>query len=740
MEISQETIETFDMSSDMGNSLEGFSEIPLTQQLREITDYNEVIEEDPVDISSSCAGIAASDIGSLLEQFLEYEQASDVDPSSYPDSSFLTPVGSPGDSNEDVVLGRLMIVQEKLSQEVEDESLPNTPTEIDVDTTKDNNNIVQPKSDKLLRTMNGIHPKGNKIRMADSPKFAKFKKKKLGNDPPLRRCFSGPNTPRCTSPSDIVSPEEMKRREAKLIEALALTVPKQQTSTKKANVDKAKRKLSDGSPSKKRKVTEPLPSRLMPVVSKRKKKLNSIDNNIAIKGAVDPRLNKSNYCELANTTQLKNTNLTEINSSENTATETADDIGIVDMTIDHESLAGNIFTVQHSVNKVEQSDATTPVEAQTEVLTSVVEQTDTITPMVTQGDTITTVVTQPAAITTVVAQTDKTSTVVKNNIGQDAVCSNGSVITEMKKENNKKGKSKPPRNYRKGNNLNDTLSAFSDSEPEDKDNDDRSYKRKSKTNSNSHSRSRSPSPSRRYSRSPRSRSPFRQRSRSPHARISKSRSRSRSRSRNRSRSVSRSSRSPIRSLKRSRQNSRSSVQYESDGEKVDISSKLTELSNPVPYDIEHERKLRFLCGGASKGNSERRNIYAGGITRQTTKSELIHRFQRFGRIEKVTLHFRDRGDNYAFIVFADADNATRAIEEGNDDPTYPTLDLCFGGRRKFVGGSYVDFDGNNSYLEGSERGKRNARAESPEDDFDRLLQMAMKNTKKPEKESTPEWD
>lgn len=29
--------------------------------------------------------------------------------------------------------------------------------------------------------------------------------------------------------------------------------------------------------------------------------------------------------------------------------------------------------------------------------------------------------------------------------------------------------------------------------------------------------------------------------------------------------------------------------------------------------------------------------------------------------------------------------------EGNDDPTYPTLDLCFGGRRKFVGGSYVDF-------------------------------------------------
>ena len=31
------------------------------------------------------------------------------------------------------------------------------------------------------------------------------------------------------------------------------------------------------------------------------------------------------------------------------------------------------------------------------------------------------------------------------------------------------------------------------------------------------------------------------------------------------------------------------------------------------------------------------------------------------------------------------------ISEGNKDPNYNSLDLCFGGRRKFVGGSYVDF-------------------------------------------------
>ena len=35
-----------------------------------------------------------------------------------------------------------------------------------------------------------------------------------------------------------------------------------------------------------------------------------------------------------------------------------------------------------------------------------------------------------------------------------------------------------------------------------------------------------------------------------------------------------------------------------------------------------------------------------------------------------------------------------SILEGNDDPKYPKLELCFGGRRKFVGGSYVDFGKN----------------------------------------------
>ena len=41
--------------------------------------------------------------------------------------------------------------------------------------------------------------------------------------------------------------------------------------------------------------------------------------------------------------------------------------------------------------------------------------------------------------------------------------------------------------------------------------------------------------------------------------------------------------------------------------------------------------------------TERKNIYVGGINKQTTKQELVERFRRFGKIEKTTLHFRAKG-------------------------------------------------------------------------------------------------
>ena len=47
-------------------------------------------------------------------------------------------------------------------------------------------------------------------------------------------------------------------------------------------------------------------------------------------------------------------------------------------------------------------------------------------------------------------------------------------------------------------------------------------------------------------------------------------------------------------------------------------------------------------------------------------------------------------DNYGFITFKYKVDAYEAIEHGNDDPSYPTVDLCFGGRRAFCKEKYSD--------------------------------------------------
>ena len=51
------------------------------------------------------------------------------------------------------------------------------------------------------------------------------------------------------------------------------------------------------------------------------------------------------------------------------------------------------------------------------------------------------------------------------------------------------------------------------------------------------------------------------------------------------------------------------------------------------------------------------------------------------------LHGRD---NYGFVSFNNKDDAYEAVEHGNDDPSYPRVDLCFGGRRKFCKQKYSD--------------------------------------------------
>ena len=118
--------------------------------------------------------------------------------------------------------------------------------------------------------------------------------------------------------------------------------------------------------------------------------------------------------------------------------------------------------------------------------------------------------------------------------------------------------------------------------------------------------------------------------------------------------------------------------------------------------------------GGERGNSveERKIVYVGKIDEGTLKADLRNRFQTFGPIIDVSIHFRERGDNYGFITFENKEDAYVAVEHGNDDPNLPEYDLCFGGRRAFCKDKYFDLD----YVE--EKGGME------EIDFDKLLEAA----------------
>lgn len=542
-----------------------------------------------------------------------------------------------------------------------------------------------PIEDKLTRTVNGIHPKGNLCRMADSPKFAKFKKKRLTNDPPLRIASSLPNTPRCTSPSDSVSVEERKHMEIKLIEALALPMPaktplkgKDSKNTKDIKINKISKESQKKllCPTKRKQPpVEPIPSRLMPVVSKRQR--NNIEKNKVkdprlkenVDACLDPRLSKPDYCTKLNITQLKTTNLTELNSATNTATETVDDVGILDMlidpendsyeipnetidhdklketvllgnvTIDHERineplvnsstttidhlgmckppLPGNIVIKQEPIDcepiivdlsKVKQEEISIPVcdplnisVADNFVLPYIKQEVISPVPNSISEVEVSTAL-EIVEFPSISAIEIKTEEVVIEEVIEEVICSSDTI--KIKNEVIAIGLIKPEKNYRKTPSVvNGNYSSASDHECDD---DDRAYNRKKlskKSNSkklskpikrslssnrfdNSRSRSSSKTPS------VVSRSASRRRSRSP--------SRQRSRSRRKRRSISPGGRPNTRGDMQSSESS-SDRSDRSDGENIDISNKLIELSNPVPYDIEHERKLRFLSGGAAKG-------------------------------------------------------------------------------------------------------------------------------------------
>ncbi|CAH1784279.1 unnamed protein product [Owenia fusiformis] len=244
----------------------------------------------------------------------------------------------------------------------------------------------------------------------------------------------------------------------------------------------------------------------------------------------------------------------------------------------------------------------------------------------------------------------------------------------------------------------------------------RSHSRKSRSSRRYHSRSRSRDRNRRSKRNRRS---YRSRSRSHISRSHRSRSRSyRSRSRrSRShRSRSRSYRSRSRSY-RSRSRSYSpGRRYKSKREnRYNIPDR---SRNGRPLDEQRDKHLKI---------EERRIVYVGRIGSNCVPKDLERRFERFGPIDKVTVHFRENGDNYGFVTFTYSCDAYACVEKGNDIPGERKYDLCFGGRREFCKTDYLDLDSKAEEEEwyGPQEPKQSASL-----DFDALLKQTMSKLKK----------
>ncbi|XP_047111412.1 formin-J-like isoform X4 [Schistocerca piceifrons] len=237
----------------------------------------------------------------------------------------------------------------------------------------------------------------------------------------------------------------------------------------------------------------------------------------------------------------------------------------------------------------------------------------------------------------------------------------------------------------------------------------RQYRSKRHSSSSSSESSQSSSSSSRSSSYSPSRKQRRQRNRSCHRRRSRSRRRtSKRRHSSASRSCSRSS-----SSRSSRGGSSSRSRSPFRGPRCRNISQIS--------DREKQRQVE-----------ERRVIYVGRIDEGTSKAQLRKRFEVFGPIIDISVHFREHGDNYGFVTYMYKKDAYEAVEHGNDDPHLPQYDLCFGGRRAFCKTRYADLDGlatsNDSVGQFPARGP-NVKSRQ-EDSFDLLLREAQATIRK----------
>lgn len=122
---------------------------------------------------------------------------------------------------------------------------------------------------------------------------------------------------------------------------------------------------------------------------------------------------------------------------------------------------------------------------------------------------------------------------------------------------------------------------------------------------------------------------------------------------------------------------------------------------------------------------DRRVVHVGNIKPGTSRADLHRRFNVFGPIEDITIHFREHGDCFGFITFAYTVDAFEALEHGNDEGFNPKYELSLGGRRLFCLEHYSDLDSLNN----------NCRMYTPSlrdggsFNFDELLKDAKKSLK-----------
>lgn len=121
-------------------------------------------------------------------------------------------------------------------------------------------------------------------------------------------------------------------------------------------------------------------------------------------------------------------------------------------------------------------------------------------------------------------------------------------------------------------------------------------------------------------------------------------------------------------------------------------------------------------------DDNRQAIYVGNIPFGTTQSDLRARFEKFGTIKEVAVHFREWAENYGFVTFTTAEEVNKAVLGGNEGH-FLKYKIRVGKRKPFRVRTYRDFD--------AKAGQARSTRDPVEGDFDSLLREMKSRKDKP---------